>query len=163
MMASKGDILQSFQGKHINWVRLLKNWRLPTQLIIFPHFWAKIIKIARSVNYSYLPPCNHLRLVASLFFNKLHVHLKCYILTKPCDNLKSGCKDMCNCLNFLNNLKHKNSSPLLTYNSNSILATFNSVPLIMPQTPFVAKRFLTIQGDWPLEYYIWNTFIESRR
>ena len=31
-------------------------WPLPTQLIIFPHFWAKIWQIAHPVNYSYLPP-----------------------------------------------------------------------------------------------------------
>ena len=31
-------------------------WRLPTQLIIFPDFRAKIFKIAHPVNYSYLPP-----------------------------------------------------------------------------------------------------------
>ena len=53
----KGDISQSFRGKHIIWVRSLKNWRLPTQLIIFPDFWAKILEIACPVNYSYLPPC----------------------------------------------------------------------------------------------------------
>ena len=27
--------------KHIIWVRALKNWRLPTQLIIFPDFGQK--------------------------------------------------------------------------------------------------------------------------
>ena len=43
--------------KHIIWVRPLKNWRLLTQLIIFPDFWSKILKIARPVNYSYLSPC----------------------------------------------------------------------------------------------------------
>ena len=37
------------------WLRTLKNWRLPTQLIIFPDYWAKILKIAHPVNYTYLP------------------------------------------------------------------------------------------------------------
>ena len=32
-----------------------KNWKLPTQLIIFLDFGAKIIRIANPVNYSYLP------------------------------------------------------------------------------------------------------------
>ena len=35
---------------------MLKNLILPAQLIIFPDFWAKILRIAHSVNYSYLPP-----------------------------------------------------------------------------------------------------------
>ena len=43
--------------KHIIWLRALKNWRVPTQLIIFPYFGAKILRIAHLVNYSYLPPC----------------------------------------------------------------------------------------------------------
>ena len=38
---------------------MLKNWTLPSQLIIFLDFWAKILKIAHSVNYSHLPPCTH--------------------------------------------------------------------------------------------------------
>ena len=38
-------ISQIFREKHIICVRPLKNWRLPTQLIIFPDFWAKIFKI----------------------------------------------------------------------------------------------------------------------
>ena len=41
--------LKSFRGKQIIWVRPLKHWRLPTQLIIFTDFWAKILKIARPV------------------------------------------------------------------------------------------------------------------
>ena len=48
--------LKVSREKHIIWVRALKNWRLPTQLIIFPYFWAKILKIAHPVNDSYLPP-----------------------------------------------------------------------------------------------------------
>ena len=57
----KGDTSQSFRGKtHYIWVRTLKHWMLPTQLIIFPHFGAKILKIAHPVNYSYLPPCHEL-------------------------------------------------------------------------------------------------------
>ena len=32
--------------------------RLPTQLIIVLDFWAKILRIAHPVNYSYLPPCS---------------------------------------------------------------------------------------------------------
>ena len=56
MMALKGDTSQSFRGKHIIWVRALKIRRLPTRLIIFADFWAKILEIARPVNYLYLPP-----------------------------------------------------------------------------------------------------------
>ena len=44
--------------KHIVWVRVLKNLGLPTQLIIFLDFGAKILQIARPVNYSYSPPCH---------------------------------------------------------------------------------------------------------
>ena len=42
----------------IIWVRALKNWRLPTQLIIFLDFWVKTLQIAHPVNYSYLSPWN---------------------------------------------------------------------------------------------------------
>ena len=57
MMAIKKVISLKVSGeKHIIWVRALKNWRLPTQLIIFLDFWAKTLKIAHPVNYSYLPP-----------------------------------------------------------------------------------------------------------
>ena len=49
-------------GKHNNiWIKpratAHKFRRLPTQLIISPDFWAKILQIARPVNHSYLPPC----------------------------------------------------------------------------------------------------------
>ena len=44
MMAYKGDTSQSFEGKHIICARPLKYWKLPTQLIIFPVFWVKILK-----------------------------------------------------------------------------------------------------------------------
>ena len=67
MMALKGWS-QSFRGKHIIWVRPLKNWKLPTQLIIFPDFRAKIFKIAHPENYSYLPPW--VREFAKLFFTR---------------------------------------------------------------------------------------------
>ena len=40
-------------GENIIWVKPLKNWR-STQLIIFPDFGAKILKIAHPVNYSCL-------------------------------------------------------------------------------------------------------------
>ena len=53
----KGGISQGFRGKHIIWVLGAHNWKLPTQLIIFLDFWAKILKIAHQVNHSYLPPC----------------------------------------------------------------------------------------------------------
>ena len=56
----KGDISQSFQGKHIIWILSAQNWKLPTQLIIMLDFWAKIWRIAHPVNDSYLPPCNFL-------------------------------------------------------------------------------------------------------
>ena len=52
----KGDISQNFKGKHIIWVYGAQNGKLPTQLIIFLDFWAKILRIAHPVNYSYLPP-----------------------------------------------------------------------------------------------------------
>ena len=55
----KGDISQSFRGKHIIWVSPLENWRLPTQLIIFPDFWAKVSKIAaQKIILIYLPGGN---------------------------------------------------------------------------------------------------------
>ena len=41
--------------RHI-WVLGAQNWKLPTQLIIFHDFWAKILRIAHPVSYSYLPP-----------------------------------------------------------------------------------------------------------
>ena len=50
----KGNISLSFQGKHIIWVLGAQNWKLPTQLISFLDFWAKILRIAHPVNYSYL-------------------------------------------------------------------------------------------------------------
>ena len=56
MAIEKVIYLKSFWRKHIIWVRVLKNWRLPIQLIIFSYFWAKILKISHPVNYSYLPP-----------------------------------------------------------------------------------------------------------
>ena len=58
MMAIEKMIYLKVSGeKHIIWVGALKNWRLPTQLIIFSDFWAKILKICPPpVNYSYLPP-----------------------------------------------------------------------------------------------------------
>ena len=43
--------------KYIIWFTALKNWRLPTQVIIFLDFWAEILRIAHPVNYSYLSPC----------------------------------------------------------------------------------------------------------
>ena len=59
MMALKGWHISKFSGKnHIIWVIVLKIWRLLTQLIIFEDFGAKILEIARPVNYSYLPPWN---------------------------------------------------------------------------------------------------------
>ena len=38
--------LNFFGENHIIWVRAIKNLGLPTQLIIFPDFWAKILEIA---------------------------------------------------------------------------------------------------------------------
>ena len=52
----KDDISQNFQGKHNIWVLGAQNWKVPTQLIIFHDFWAKILRIAHPVNYSYLHP-----------------------------------------------------------------------------------------------------------
>ena len=52
----KGDISQSFQGKHIIWVLGAQKLKLHTQLIIFLDDWAKILRIAHPLNYSYLPP-----------------------------------------------------------------------------------------------------------
>ena len=37
----KGNISQIFQEKHVIWVLGIQIWKLPTQLIIFPDFWAK--------------------------------------------------------------------------------------------------------------------------
>ena len=48
--------LKVSKGKHIILVKGAQNWKLPTQLIIFLDFWAKILRIAHPVNYSYLPP-----------------------------------------------------------------------------------------------------------
>ena len=57
MMAIEKVMYLKVSGeKHIIWVRALKNWRLPTQLIIFRYFGANMLKIAHLVNYSYLPP-----------------------------------------------------------------------------------------------------------
>ena len=42
--------------------RTLKNPSLPTQLIIFLIFWAKVLRIAHPVNYSYLPPWHQMRI-----------------------------------------------------------------------------------------------------
>ena len=63
-LAADHDVIESViylnvsGEKHIIWVRALKYyWGLPTQLIIFLDFWAKILQIARPVDYSYLPPC----------------------------------------------------------------------------------------------------------
>ena len=62
MMAIKKVIYLKISGeKHIIWVIALKNWSLPTQLIIFPDFLQKILKIVHPVNYSYLPPCAAMR------------------------------------------------------------------------------------------------------
>ena len=52
------------EKKHIIWIRALKNWRLPTQLIIFPYFWAKNIKNC---------PSSKLFLFTSLFCIGFHV------------------------------------------------------------------------------------------
>ena len=41
MTFKKVIYLKISKGKCIIWIRTLKNWRLPTQLIIFPDFWAK--------------------------------------------------------------------------------------------------------------------------
>ena len=60
--------LKSLWGKHIIQVRPLKNWKLPTQLIIFPDFWAKILKLAHLVNY-YLPPCS----IKQLLYTPVHL------------------------------------------------------------------------------------------
>ena len=57
MMALKRWHISKFPGKkHFIWVKAIKNWMLPTHLIIFPHYWAKILEITRRVNYSYLHP-----------------------------------------------------------------------------------------------------------
>ena len=62
----KGDISKSFGEKHVIWVRAFKNWKLPTQLIILLGFGQKS-RIARPVNYSYLPPCLSLTTVLMLW------------------------------------------------------------------------------------------------
>ena len=41
---------QRLREKHIIWVKAFKNLVLPTQLIIFLDFWAKILQIAHPVN-----------------------------------------------------------------------------------------------------------------
>ena len=51
--------------------------------------------------------------------------------SKPYLNWTSGCRDMGIFLKFPNNEKHKDLSPLSTYNSKSIFPTSDSFPLIM--------------------------------
>ena len=51
-----------------------KNWRLPTQLIIFLDFWAKKLEIAHPVNYSYLPPWISVIILSILLSLKLRLH-----------------------------------------------------------------------------------------
>ena len=51
--------------------------------------------------------------------------------SKPHLNWTSGCRDMNNSLKFLNNVKHKNLSPLLAYNSKSIFLTSNAFTLLI--------------------------------
>ena len=54
MISLKGrHVLMCPRKKYIIRVTALKNWRLPTQLIIFLDFWAEILRIAHPVNYSW--------------------------------------------------------------------------------------------------------------
>ena len=48
--------------------------------------------------------------------------------SKPHINRISSCRDMDDSLKFLNNVKHKNLSPLLVYNSKSTFLTPDSFP-----------------------------------
>ena len=79
MMALKGWYISKFPGKthYLDIKRPLKNWRLPTQLIIFPDFWAKILEIARPVNYSYftsLVVCKENSVRNEHIYNKLMMY-----------------------------------------------------------------------------------------
>ena len=54
----KGWYISTLPGKNtlFGLDKIIKNWRLPTQLYIFTDFWAKQLYFARLVKHSYLPP-----------------------------------------------------------------------------------------------------------
>ena len=62
---------------------------MPTQLIIFPDFWAKILKIVHQVNY-YLPPCAVLELIHPYLCRSLGHSFHLIVLNKVYgyDNLR---------------------------------------------------------------------------
>ena len=61
----------------------------------------------------------------------LLVHFKSYILIQTTLQYNIRFKRYDQFFEFLNNVKHRSLSPLLAYNSKSILATSDSFPLIM--------------------------------
>ena len=66
-----------------------------------------------------------------IFQYKSLVHLKCYILIQIPSQSDMWFLRYEQFFNFRNNVKHKNSSPLLACNSKSIFPTSDSFPLIM--------------------------------
>ena len=73
--------------------------------------------------------------ILSFQYNLL-VHLKSYIFIQTPLQSEIWFRRYEQIFKFLNNVKHKNLSPHLAYNSKSILATSDSFPLIMSQIGF---------------------------
>ena len=85
------------------------------------------------------------------FQYKSLVHVKCYILIQIPFQSDTWFQRYGQLFNFKNNVKHKNLSPVLAYNSKSIFRTSDSLLLIMSHLAKIEVYFILLTKlGWPI-------------